>query len=171
MDYFVVAMEHVFEWEGGEVNDPRDPGGHTKFGISKRSYPHLDISSLTRKKAIQIYRKDYWELCQCDKLPGPLALMVFDSAVNQGPDRAKKILQAVLGVKQDGQIGPKTLSAAQEVNLKVALLGYSVRRALHYVRLPTFNYYGKGWLSRLFDTHAAAMTHYVEEAQLRKGIR
>lgn len=41
VDYFVVAMEHVFEWEGGEVNDPRDPGGHTKFGISKRSYPHL----------------------------------------------------------------------------------------------------------------------------------
>ncbi|QFS87582.1 MULTISPECIES: glycoside hydrolase family 108 protein [unclassified Marinobacter] len=170
VDYFEVAMEHVFHWEGGYVNDPRDPGGETKYGISKRAYPTVDIANLTKAQAREIYRRDYWEACRCGELPGPLALMVFDSAVNQGQGRAKRLLQASLGVKQDGIVGPMTLGAAHEAPLNVVMLQYSVRRALHYVNLSTFKHFGKGWLSRLFDTHGTAMTAYVQEARLQERV-
>lgn len=170
VDYFEVAMEHVFYWEGGYVDDPHDPGGETNHGISKRSYPTVDIKNLTKEGAKVIYRADYWSACRCDQLPGPLALMVFDAAVNQGVSRAVRFLQEALGVKQDGIIGPMTIEAAKRSQLKLVMLKFSVRRALHYASLSTFNRYGKGWMSRLFDGYATALTTYVQEARLQKGI-
>lgn len=170
IDYFEVAMEHVFQWEGGYVNDPKDPGGETKYGISKRAYPKLDIKNLTKGQAREIYYRDYWKSCRCDELPGPMALMVFDAAVNQGPSRAKKFLQASVGVKQDGIVGPNTIRAAHEADLKLVMIYFSVKRALHYTSLSTFKRYGRGWLNRLFDTHGTAMTVYVQEKRLQKGI-
>lgn len=85
---FDFAFSFILRWEGGYVNDPNDPGGETKFGISKRSYPQLDIKNLTEEQAKTIYRRDFWERCGCHEMPWPMDVVVFDTAVNCGPARA-----------------------------------------------------------------------------------
>lgn len=106
------AIAFVLRAEGGYTLDPHDKGGETNFGISKRSYPKLDIKNLTEEKAKSIYQKDYWQFCKCDELPSPLAIAVFDAAVNQGQGAAPRMLQIALRVNVDGVIGDKTIAAA-----------------------------------------------------------
>lgn len=144
---FRYAVEEVLRSEGGYVNDPQDPGGETNFGISKRAYPELNIAALTKPDAIAIYYRDYWLKAKCDKLPPALGAAVFDSAVNQGVDRAVKLLQAALGVAVDGVIGPQTIARAALIP-KTALVDFTTQRILHYASLPTFGRFGKGWVSR-----------------------
>lgn len=85
---FEQALKFVLEREGGYVNDPADPGGETKYGISKKSYPNVDIRHLTPELAAVIYQSDYWAPAGCDDLEPGLALVVFDTAVNCGKSRA-----------------------------------------------------------------------------------
>ncbi len=106
------AIAFVLEMEGGYTNDPNDAGGETNFGICKRDYPSLDIKNLSIEKAKAIYQKEYWQACQCDSLPWPVDLCVFDTAVNEGAGEATRILQILLGVKADGIIGDNTITAA-----------------------------------------------------------
>lgn len=82
------AIEFVFKWEGGYTSNDNDPGGETKYGISKRAYPDLNIASLTPNEAKAIYKSDYWDKCGCDNLGYPWDIITFDSAVNCGPARA-----------------------------------------------------------------------------------
>jgi len=92
-DKFEKCMKFVLDREGRVYeNDPHDPGGETKFGISKKSYPNLDIKNLTEDEAKAIYFRDYWEPMQCEKYEPRLALAIFDTAVNQGTGMARKIL-------------------------------------------------------------------------------
>lgn len=143
------AFEHVVGVEGGYVNDPRDPGGETRYGISKRAYPNEDIRNLTLDRAKQIYWRDYWDACKCDSIPSPLNLYVFDAAVNQGISVAIRVLQGVLGLTQDGIIGPKTIAAASVAGSeKVAL--YLADRAMRYAKTANFDTYGRGWMKRMF---------------------
>jgi len=87
------AIQFILKWEGGLTQDPNDPGGTTKFGISQRAYPDLDIKNLTEQDAMAIYHRDYWLKAGCDDLPWPLDLIAFDTAVNMGVSRAKVLLQ------------------------------------------------------------------------------
>lgn len=93
------CMQFVFLWEvgsapnGGYHNDPRDPGGETKWGISKRAHPQVDIANLTREKASMIYYNEYWTPSHCQLHPWPWDLIVFDTAVNMGPSRANILFQ------------------------------------------------------------------------------
>ena len=103
---FEACMAEVFKHEGGYVNDPHDPGGETNMGISKRSYPKENIRGMTRARAAQIYRKDFWDKLKCDDLPAGLDLVAFDAGVNSGPARGAKWLQQAVGVTADGKIGP-----------------------------------------------------------------
>ena len=103
---FDLAVKLVIGFEGAYVNDPRDPGGETKWGISKRSYPDVDIRNLSTDDAKQIYKMDYWDKMQCDKLPEGLRLAVFDCAVNQGISMAARTLQKLAGARMDGMVGP-----------------------------------------------------------------
>ena len=119
------AILHTLELEGGYVDHPDDPGGETNFGISKRSYPHLDIRNLTREQAIQIYVRDYWDQIPAD-LPDGLRWMAFDSAVNHGVERALGWLSASPG-----------------------LLSYTATRLRFYSRLMTFPTFGVGWVRRV----------------------
>jgi lysozyme family protein len=130
---FDQAFNVVVGIEAGYVNDPNDPGGETKFGISKRAYPQLDIPNLTLDQAKAIYLRDYWHLCKCDELPMDLALAVFDCAVNQGVSTALKV-HAAAGT----------------------LIEFQAERALRYAQLPTFSRYGRGWMRRLFTIFEAA---------------
>lgn len=149
MDAFDKALAFVLKHEGGYVNDPRDPGGETNFGISKAAYPGVDIKALTREGAAAIYRRDYWDRAGCGNLPAGVAFFHFDTAVNQGPGAAAKFLQLAAGVEADGKIGPKTLAAVQRARPGDLLVEYAARRADHYGRLPHFPTYGLGWMRRL----------------------
>jgi lysozyme family protein len=137
------------------VNDPNDPGGETKFGISKRSYPNLDIANLTVDDAQAIYQRDYWNTVQGDALPWPLACYVFDAAVNQGHPTAKLLLQTALGVAADGKIGPVTLAAASRAGAYQNACFMSTR-AFEYMKARNFQQYGRGWFNRLFEIAEAS---------------
>lgn len=149
---FDKAVEMVLREEGGLVNDPKDPGGLTNFGISKRQFPDVDVARLTRDGAIAIYRANYWNVCKCDELPWPLSLFVFDSAVNQGADAAIKMLQRALGVAQDGIVGVGTLKAAKLAPAAAQFISakFMAYRAMRYQGTRNFDRFGEGWLTRIF---------------------
>ncbi len=98
---FERAVKVVLDLESGYVFDSDDPGGETKFGISKKSYPYMVIRDLTIEDATLIYKRDFWDLMKIDDMPDPLRLLVFDMAVNSGVTRAIKMLQGAAGVTQD----------------------------------------------------------------------
>ena len=97
---FDKAVEFVLQHEGGYSNDPNDPGGETHWGISKRSYPSLDIKNLTKTQAVEIYRKDYWLKNDCDKMSYPLDIFVFNCAVNCGSGLVENILKNTNNVEK-----------------------------------------------------------------------
>ena len=146
---FDKAFKVIVGQEGGYVNDPDDPGGETKYGISKRAYPNLDIKALDLEDAKHVYHADYWNKCRCSDIPWPLNLYLFDAAVNQGVDAARRMMQYALGVKQDGVLGPKTLAACQTAT-QWHRAKFLARRAIRYTNTRNFDRYGAGWLVRLF---------------------
>ncbi|MFN8493825.1 MAG: glycosyl hydrolase 108 family protein [Caldilineaceae bacterium] len=123
------AIRFVLRWEGGYVNDPNDPGGETNYGISKRSYPQLDIANLTLDQAVEIYQRDYWQASGADKLPWPLSLVHFDSAVNCGMAQANVWLQACGG----------------------SVTKYCGLRLQFYAQLSTWHFFGNAWVKRVAD--------------------
>lgn len=146
---FVRAIERVLAHEGGDADDPRDPGGRTRWGISQRTYPFLDISTLTREHAIALYRRDAWTPIRGDALPEAVAFQVLDAAVNHGVLRAVGWLQQVLGVHVDGVVGPQTRAAAADADPVALILAYNAARLDFYVRLRTFPTFGRGWTRRI----------------------
>ena len=108
---FKDIIEVVLHHEGGYVNDPKDPGGETNFGIAKRSHPDVDIKNLTKDGAKEIYKEVYWDGNKVESLPEELRHIYFDMCVNQGKSRGVKILQRAAnakgaGLKVDGGLGP-----------------------------------------------------------------
>ena len=143
------AFDLLMKVEGGYVDNPNDKGGKTKYGISQKSYPFIDIASLTIDKAKEIYKKDYWDRCKCDFLPDALSVAVFDFAVNSGVKTSIKVLQQALGVKADGIIGNQTIGAANRLPLRKVLDDFMWRRLLYLIKLKDFKYFGGGWTSRV----------------------
>ena len=130
MKDFDKAVEFVLEHEGDYSNDPQDPGGETNFGISKRSYPELDISKLTLKQAKEIYYKNYWLECGCDDLPYPFDIVVFDTAVNMGKRRALEFLDAYNDWRD-----------------------YLLKRLYTYSKFKQAKLYFRGWANRTLDLY------------------
>lgn len=153
---FDLALAEILKHEGIYVHDSRDPGGETKYGISKRAFPDLDIKSLTVADAAAIYRREYWNPICGDALPPALALCVFDTAVNMGVRQATILLQRAVGVKDDGAFGPRTLEAARRSGSN-DLDDFMARRAKRYAELPTVNTFGRGWYRRLLSVHRTAI--------------
>ena len=145
---FDKAVTRILRWEGGYVNDPEDDGGETKYGISKKAYPHLDIKSLTESDARGIYLRDYWLPNNCDKMPYPVALIVFDSAVNQGVRTAALLLQKCLDVEMDGSVGPVTLSSCESPD---TVIKFAAERIYRYTHSRKWERYGIGWTRRVAD--------------------
>ena len=151
MSLFDEAFAFVQKWEGGgKLHKVKgDPGGLTKYGISQRAYPDLDIAALTLDQARAIYLKDYWRRISADQVPPWLSIAVFDSAVNQGPSRALRWMQKAAGTTADGIVGPHTLKMAWETPPRRALTSFMARRALAYAAgLLLFRL---GWMRRLID--------------------
>lgn len=142
------AFEIVIGHEGGYVNHPNDPGGETKFGISKRAYPSLVISAITLEDAKAIYYRDYWQRVKCEELPDLLRYPMFDAAVNSGVGQAVRWLQTAAGTTVDGVIGPKTIAAAQTDPNRLFSKLMAVRLDF-MTRLPTWRDFGAGWARRI----------------------
>lgn len=128
-----------------DPNDPdkvtKDTGGETKYGISKRSHPLVDIANLTLSHAKDIYALEYWHQTRCGDLTWPLCLFVFDAAVNQGAGAATDMLGEAVKATPDRKDRCATFMAL---------------RALRYARTTNFDGYGKGWMKRLFKVTLAA---------------
>ena len=155
MGDFHHCIDRILAEEGGLSAHPSDPGGLTNYGISQRSYPQLDIAALTLADAQALYRCDYWQPIHGDQLPPGLDLLVFDCAINQGPVTAIKLLQQVLQIRDDGLIGPKTLTAAA-VAMPGLLDAFTAERALRYEFNRNEAVFGRGWYRRLLRMHRHA---------------
>ena len=156
MNKFRIAVDMVLKHEGGYVDDPSDPGGRTKYGISQRSYQGLDIRSITKDDAREIYKRDYWDRIRGDDLPTPVAIVAFDMAVNAGSRTASKMVQRAVKADQDGVIGPATLRAVSRRDATDVAYDVTLYRLSYYARLVTrrssFGKYLKGWTKRTLTT-------------------
>lgn len=156
MSRFDECLSVILGLEGEPTNDPRDPGGLTKFGISKRSHPNVDIMNLTKEEAAEIYRSEYWNPIHGDALPRGIDLLVFDSAVNQGVKPAILMLQLAAGVQGDSVIGGETLAAVNRSPKEELTTKFAARRAKRYAVNPNVGLYGVGWYVRLLTVFAKA---------------
>lgn len=162
---FETALAEVLRHEGGYVDHPDDPGGATNLGITHATLAawrgaavtREDVRALTRAEAAAIYETRYWNAVRGDDLPGGLDLAVFDFAVNAGPSRAVRTLQAVLGVAVDGRFGPATLGAAVSANAADMIISLCAARLRFLAGLSTFPVFGKGWTRRVREVEAAAL--------------
>lgn len=156
---FLACVRFVIHEEGGFVDDPDDPGGATKFGISMRSHcsdigdldgdgdiDADDVRLLTIEKAMAIYFKEYWGEIRGEELPTPMALAMLDTAVNCGEVRAIKLLQRAGGLVEDGRFGRATMSWALAPTAMHKML---TKRKAFYAGLRRFKKYGRGWLARV----------------------
>lgn len=148
---FETAIDRVLLTEGGYVNNPADPGGETNFGISKRSYPYVDIAALTRVDAIAIYRHDFWDRVGGDSLDASVAFQALDFAVNSGCETAVRYLQRAANVADDGHIGPVTIAALNAIPPAVLLLTFLALRLKFMTGLKNWSDASKGWSRRIAD--------------------
>ena len=161
---FPASLALVLKAEGGFVNHPRDPGGMTNLGVTRnvwrdwvnRDVDEAEMRSLTPELVTPLYKARYWDACKCDDLPRGVDYAVFDSAVNMGPGRAAKLLQAALGVTADGSIGRATIAAATAADPAELLEAFSQGKEEFYKSLSTFQTFGKGWLNRVAHVQDAA---------------
>lgn len=160
MSAFDEAFRLVIGHEGGYSNDPKDPGGETKYGISKRAYPRVDVGSLTLDGAKRLYKADYWDRIHGDDLDPGLALVAFDAAVNNGVAQSIRWLQGAVGVKEDGIIGTVTMTALARADPQKVLVELHARRIFMMAGLSTWKHFGRGWSRRLASLpyEAARMT-------------
>ena len=166
MSNFSKCLEVILHHEGGYVNHPKDPGGETNLGVTKRVYEEFggtkDMKDLTQEDVEPIYEKNYWDKLKCDDMPDGLDLMLFDFGVNAGPGRAAKYLQTMIGTVADGGIGPNTLAKVaeyvEEHGLAKAIDNYQEARQSYYEKLSTFETFGRGWTRRVDETTQLAKT-------------
>lgn len=159
------CLETILHHEGGYVNHPKDPGGETNLGVTKRVYEDFggtkDMKDLTVDDVAPIYKKEYWDRVKGDELPSGLDLCVFDFGVNAGTGRAAKYLQSMIGSTPDGGIGPNTLKALglyiEDMGVEATITEYQSRRQDYYEGLEHFSTFGKGWTRRVSETTELAM--------------
>jgi len=162
---FLKAFTEIIGIEGGYVNNPDDRGGETKYGISKRAYPNIDIKNLTLNKAKEIYHRDYWIATKLEQIDCyDIQLELFDTAVNMGVYKTQTILQEALNLlnrnernfkdlKVDGQIGKITISAYNQVDKKILLKVLNGLQFMNYVRIvekdKSQEVFMNGWMRRV----------------------
>jgi lysozyme family protein len=146
---FDAAFERLIGHEGGYVNHKADPGGETKYGITKRTYPGENIRGMTLARAKEIYRRDFWGPAGCDAVPDAIKFDLFDAAVNSGCRQAVKFLQGAVGTVQDGLLGPKTLQALNATPPERLVMRFNALRLLFMAELTTWPSFGRGWARRV----------------------
>lgn len=160
---YKTCLATILKYEGGYVNNPRDPGGATMKGITQKVYdtwrkkqvlPTQIVKNISQEDVEAIYKQNYWDVVKGDDLPSGLDLAVFDYAVNSGPGRAIKQLQKILGVPQTGAMNSATVdSSKKNPNAWAALCA---ERLAFMKRLDTWPTFGKGWEARVNDVRKKA---------------
>jgi lysozyme family protein len=159
------ALKGVLEHEGGYSNHPADPGGPTNWGITiydarmywKANATAADVRAMPLSVAKSIYKTKYWDALRCDALPAGLDYAVFDFGVNSGISRSAKFLQGLVGVRQDGRIGPITITAANEGDAASLISSLCDARLEFLQRLNTWGTFGRGWSRRVSGVRARAL--------------
>lgn len=163
---FDKSLAAVLVHEGGFVNNPKDPGGMTNLGCTKvvweehcgHPVDEKAIRALTPSDVGPLYKRKYWDKVCGDDLPNGVDYVVFDAAINSGPGRAAKWLQACVGVEPDGGIGPKTLAAVRAMDPKQLIEDYAKRRLSFMMDLNAWETFGKGWTRRVTEVTSTAST-------------
>jgi len=156
MAKFEEAIGKTLVNEGGYVNDPSDRGGETNYGISKRSYPSVDIKNLTVASAKEIYKQDYWNKLRASEINSQqVAFELFDTAVNMGVRTASKLIQSCVDSHPDGIIGNITLQSINDVDEELLLLRFKLAKIARYTYLakkrPANKKYLLGWINRALE--------------------
>lgn len=150
---FDEVFERVIGHEGGYVNNPKDPGGETNWGVTKRTAQangyHGAMKSMTKNQAKEIYRKAFWERAKCTQYNSAIGFQLFDAAVNHGIGNAIRMLQRAVGVADDGIVGQMTLGAINQKTLDDVLVLFNAQRLEFYTKLSKFPTFGRGWVRRV----------------------
>ena len=160
------CLTFTLKFEGGFVNDPKDPGGATNFGITiftladfrKKKVTVKDVQNLTLKEAGEIYKLRFWDKVRGDDLPVGIDCAVFDFGVHSGPTRSAKVLQRVLGLEDDGAIGDITLKAVRAAEPVALIKSFAAARLTFLQSLPVFQSFPKGLTNRANLAEAAALS-------------
>ena len=163
-DNFEQCVALVLKHEGGFVNHPKDPGGMTNLGVTKKVWEEwvghpvdeAAMRALTVQDVAPLYKKNYWDKIKGDQLPMGVDYACFDLAVNSGVGRAAKMLQQAVGVSADGVIGPATLDAVEKANPRDLATEICDLRLKFLQSLPTFATFGKGWSRRVSEVEETA---------------
>jgi len=169
---FAKSLALVLKSEGGWSDNPKDPGGATMKGVTLANFRRYvkadatkdDLRHITDAQVATVYRRFYWDAVAGAELPDGVDYATFDFAVNSGPSRAAKYLQGVLGILQDGRIGPATVKAAQGKKPDAVVNALCDARLSFLQRLPTWGDFGKGWTSRVTSVRSAALAMAVQPA-------
>lgn len=148
---FDEAFAKLILHEGGYVDDRRDAGGKTKFGISAAAYPAEDIPNMTLERAKAIYMRDYWGPAGCAAMPDAARVQVFDMAVNAGVRTAIRLVQKAVGTVADGSMGPQTLRALGDMPPTRFIARFNAQRLAYYAGLSNWPAFGRGWALRVVD--------------------
>lgn len=160
------AFKMVLAHEGGFVNNPKDPGGMTNLGVTKKVWEEyvgheVDeaiMRGLTPDMVQPLYKRNYWDRIKGDQLPDGVDYAAYDLAVNSGVGRAAKYLQQIAGVPADGVIGPKSLEAIKACPAEEVVDALCDMRLEFLKRLPTWTTFGKGWERRVVEVKQKAST-------------
>ena len=152
-----MCFEMVLKHEGGFVNHPKDPGGMTNLGVTKKNWEAFldrdvtesEMRALTPDIVKPFYKRNYWDKIRGDELPAGVDYAAYDLAVNSGTGRAAKYLQEIAGVTPDGMIGPKSLEAINKCNPEEMVETLCDKRMNFLKGLNTFDTFGKGWTDRV----------------------
>ncbi|WP_192251495.1 glycoside hydrolase family 108 protein [Mesorhizobium caraganae] len=162
---FARALALVLKSEGGWSDNSADPGGATMKGVTLANFRRYvkadagkaDLREISDEQVATVYRRFYWDAVAGAELPGGVDYAVFDFAVNSGPGRAAKYLQAAVGAVQDGRIGPATLRAVGARPLGAVIDDLCDARLAFLRRLPTWPVFGKGWSDRVRSVRSQAL--------------
>jgi hypothetical protein len=162
---FEQCLSLILKHEGGYVNNPKDPGGMTNLGVTKRVWEEwvghpvdeAAMKALGPSDVAPLYKKNYWDKIRGDDLPIGVDYACFDLAVNSGTNRAAKILQTCCGVTADGAIGPATLAAVQSQSAMNLAQQICENRLQFLQALPTWGTFGRGWGRRVAEVEKVAM--------------
>lgn len=161
---FEKSLNLVLKVEGGYVDNPKDSGGATNLGCTKKVWEEWvghevtkdDIKALKVSDVAPLYKAKYWDVVKGDLLPTGVDYAVFDFAINSGTGRAAKTLQSVIGVAADGSIGPATLAALETSNIRDVATRICEERLAFLQGLPTYGTFGKGWSRRVAEVEQTA---------------
>lgn len=162
---FARALALVLKSEGGWSDNPADPGGATMKGVTLNTFRAYikpggtkeDLRAITDAQLSACYRRQYWDVILGAELPDGVDYAAFDFAVNSGPSRAAKYLQAAVGAIEDGRIGPATLAAIKAKPAADVINELCDARLAFLHRLPTWPNFGKGWNDRVKSVRAQAI--------------